>query len=324
MPISYAHLCGRDEANSEYERLKKEGLLNPDLKPMPFGNKIAIPILQGDLEIDFQEVEKNNPHVKLMQILSNPPKRWQRLGDMVVFPQETDTSDWPIEKIAEILQAKKIGIQNEIEPGITRKSQLELIHGNDGWVIHRENFVEYEFDATQVMFSSGNVTERRRMGEIGVKDEVIVDAFCGIGYYTLQFLVRGQANHVHACEINPESIIALEKGLIRNNVRDKCTIHSGDNRVSMKDLKGVADRIILGLIPSSMNSWASAIRCLKDSGGIIHVHMNVHEDEIDEWSKKTTEWFSTASGKNVVALHLEVVKKYSPHIMHVVLDLKFG
>lgn len=324
MPNSYAHLCERDEAQSEYERLKNENLVNPDLKPMPVGDKIAIPVTEGEIELDFPEIEKHTPFELLKKILPNPPKRWEKLGDMVVFPQGTDTSEWPLKKVAEILQSNRIGIQNEIESDITRKSQLDLVYGNDGWVVHRENFIEYEFDATEIMFSSGNVTERKRMGDMKTDGEVIVDAFCGIGYYTLQILVHGKPKHVHACEINPESIIALEKGLKRNNVRDKCTIYPGDNRVSMRDLKGVADRVILGLIPSSMNSWASAIRCLKDSGGIIHVHMNVHKDEIDEWSKKTTEWFSTASGKNVVALHLEVVKKYSPHIMHVVLDLKFG
>ena len=31
-------------------------------------------------------------------------------------------------------------------------------------VIHRENFVDYEFDAAEIMFSSGNVTERRENG----------------------------------------------------------------------------------------------------------------------------------------------------------------
>ena len=203
-----------------------------------------------------------------------------------------------------------------------RKSQLELMHGRDGWVVHRENFVEYEFDATEVMFSSGNVTERRRMGDIKAEGEIIVDAYCGIGYYTLQMLVRGRAEHVHACEINLHSITALEKGLARNGVTEKCTIHPGDNRISMRNLQGIADRVILGLIPSSMNSWGSAIRCLKETGGIIHVHMNVHEDEVDQWVDKTTEWFATASGKKASAIHLEVVKKYSPHIIHVVLDLQ--
>ena len=160
------------------------------------------------------------------------------------------------------------------------------------------------------------------MGTIDCEKEVIVDAFCGIGYYTLQFLVRGGAAHVHACEINPDSISALEKGLIRNNVVEKCTIHHGDNRVTMRGLKGIADRIILGLIPSSMNAWGLAIGCLKPSGGTIHVHMNVHEDEIEEWVGKTTEWFATVSGKNATALHLEDVKQYCPHIRHVVLDLR--
>jgi tRNA G37 N-methylase Trm5 len=52
--------------------------------------------------------------------------------------------------------------------------------------------------------------------------------------------------------------------------------------------------------------------------------MNVHEDEIEEWAEKTTEWFSTVSGKIATRLHLEDVKQYCPHIRHVVLDLKIS
>lgn len=321
MAISRAYMCTRGLAAEEYQRLKKEGLLNLDFKPMPYGEMIAIPVIGGGIELDFEKVEKDNPHDKLKPLLDNPPTKWEKLGDLVIFPEGTDTSNWPLEEVAKALGANRIAIQAEIDSGMKRQSRMKLIHGQDGWVIHRENFVQYEFDATAVMFSSGNVTERGRMGLIESKEEVIVDAFCGIGYYTLQLLVRGGANHVHACEINPDSISALEKGLIRNNVADKCTIHHGDNRVTMKSLKGVADRVILGLIPSSMSAWGLAIRCLKPSGGIIHIHMNVHEDEIDDWVGKTTEWFATVSGKNATPLHLENVKQYCPHIRHVVLDL---
>ena len=324
MPLSHAHVCAREIANDEYHRLRELDLLNPDLKPRPHGELIAIPVKAGDLELDFEAIERHNPHFELESMLENPPKKWEKLGDMVIFKQGTDTSMWRLEKVAESLGATRIAIQNEIEPGPKRESSLELILGKDGWVIHKENFVEYEFDATKVMFSSGNVTERRRMGEIQTKDEIIVDAFCGIGYYTLQFLVRGLANHVHACEINPNSIIALQKGLKRNDVSERCTIHEGDNKVTMKSLRGVADRVILGLIPSSMNAWGNAIRCLKPEGGVLHIHMNVHEDEIEAWSGKTADWFATASGKTAEILHLEVVKQYSPRIMHVVLDLKLA
>jgi tRNA wybutosine-synthesizing protein 3 len=40
------------------------------------------------------------------------------------------------------------------------------------------------------MFSWGNLSEKLRMGNLECKDEVIVDLFAGIGYFTLPFLVR--------------------------------------------------------------------------------------------------------------------------------------
>ena len=322
MALSSAFLCTRDSAKNEFERLKREGLLNPDCKPMPYGEMIAIPVIEGEIELDFETVENTSPHDRLKLVLDNPPKKWEKLGDLVIFQEGTETAGWPLEEVAKALGANRIAIQAEIDPGMKRQSQMKLIHGQDAWVVHRENFVEYEFDATAVMFSSGNVTERRRMGLIQAQGDIIVDAFCGIGYYTLQLLARGGASHVHACEINPDSISALEKGLVRNNVAEKCTIYPGDNRGTMTHLKGIADRVILGLIPSSMSAWGLAVGCLRPEGGIIHIHMNVHEDEIEEWVGKTAEWFATVSGKNTTVLHLEKVKWYCPHIRHVVLDLR--
>ena len=299
-------------------------VLDPTIQTFIYVVAIAGPLSIAVLIFLLKKIEKNNPHVLLSKLIPNSPKKWEMLGDMIIFQQGTDTSGWPLEDIAKALNGERIATQSEIDPGIERKSRLELVYGDNGWVEHRENFVDYVFDATAVMFSSGNVTERRRMGQIDTSNETIVDAYCGIGYYTLQFLARGGASHVHACEINPESINALKKGLNKNQVSEKCTIHEGDNRQTMKKLKGVADRVILGLIPSSMNTWGLAINCLKDSGGVIHVHMNVHRDEIDEWVAKTTEWFATVSGKNVTPLHVENVKKYSPYIQHIVLDLEFN
>lgn len=324
MPDAFAYICSRENASAEYDKLKKEGLLITELKPRPHEDGIAIPVTSGKVRLNFERVERTDPHFLLSNLIENPPKKWERLGDMIIFPNGTNTENWNMNDIASALGGKRLAIQNEIEKGVTRKSQLELIHGEDSWVVHRENFVDYEFDAAQTMFSSGNITERRRMGELDCEGEVIVDAYCGIGYYTLQFLVRGKAMHVHACEINPKSIEGLERGLIRNNVREKCTIYEGDNKETMRDLRGIADRVILGLIPSSLNSWGNAIKCLKPDGGHIHVHMNVHEDEFEEWTKKTVEWFSTVSGKTVEAIHLEDVKSYCPHIQHVVLDLKIS
>ena len=40
------------------------------------------------------------------------------------------------------------------------------------------------------MFSSGNTTERQRMGRLQCAGETVVDLYAGIGYYTLPFLCK--------------------------------------------------------------------------------------------------------------------------------------
>ena len=64
--------------------------------------------------------------------------------------------------------------------------------GSDGWVELIENGITFGFDLTRVMFCSGNCTERMRMGREAVRGQVVVDLYCGVGYYTLPFLVHGQ------------------------------------------------------------------------------------------------------------------------------------
>ena len=311
-------------AGENYSKLKEQGLLITTLKPMPHGNNIAFPVEKGEIKLEFENTQNSNPHVNLAKVMRNPPNKWEILGDVVILPEnsidENEQYDWLA--IANAIGGNRLAIQAEVSPEMMRKSQLKLLHGTDGWVIHSENFVDYEFDITKSMFSSGNVTERRRMGQFKMDDEIVIDAYCGIGYYTIPMLVHGNAKQIHACEINPDSIHGLEKGLARNEITDRCIIHQGDNRETMKKLSGIADRIILGLIPSSEPTWKLAIECLNPKGGIIHIHMNVDERKLDQWLGTTVDWFSKASGKKTTPLHLEKVKWYCPHIRHVVLDLK--
>lgn len=68
--------------------------------------------------------------------------------------------------------------------------------GASGWVQHKEGGVLYSLDVTQCMFSSGNTTERQRMGRLQCAGETVVDLYAGIGYYTLPFLCKaGKAVH---------------------------------------------------------------------------------------------------------------------------------
>ncbi|MGE9575425.1 hypothetical protein ACQP3C_30790, partial [Escherichia coli] len=59
-----------------------------------------------------------------------------------------------------------------------------------------------------------------------------------------------------------------------NGVAHRCRVHLGDNREL--PLRDAADRVNLGLLPSSEAGWPVACRVLrKDAGGILHIHQHV-------------------------------------------------
>ena len=124
------------------------------------------------------------------------------------------------------------------------------------------------------MFSWGNITEKLRLAEFDCSEETVVDLFAGIGYFTLVYLVHAKAKAVIACEWNPASVQALKNNLVLNKCEERCIIYEGDNRE--KCPINCADRINLGLIPSSEESWPTAVNALKiETGGFLHIHGNV-------------------------------------------------
>lgn len=267
------------------------------------------------------------------------PKKWELFSDLAIVPSDSLNSKewqdllsknealseeiWQI--IADSLKVSRIARQSEIADDKLRSSQVKMIVGDSGEVEFVDYGVKFWLDVTKVMFSSGNVTERHRIGSIDMTGEVVVDAFSGIGYYTLPMLVRSNAKHVYACELNPNSIDALTKGADLNAVSDRLTIIEGDNQITLKSLSRMADRVHLGILPSSENTWQLAIDCLKQSGGIIHIHMNVRENEISsfvDYCLEQLKQYAVHREFNVVELiHLEKVKWYAPHIRHIVIDV---
>ena len=278
--------------------------------------------------------------MKVIELLSELPTKWEKLGDLILLPetafssekwtsvisQENQLSLW--KSVAEALKVERIGKQKQVNDDIMRSSQAQLLLGKSSWVELLDFGVKFGFDACKVMYSSGNVTERHRIGNMDLKGETIVDCYAGIGYYTLPMLVRGGAELVHACELNQHSISALQWGAKANNVSQRLIIHKGDNALAMPKLEGIADRCHLGLLPSSQSVWKLAIACLKEKGGVLHIHMNVEEEKIEQWIDSTISLLQQYVGqlkRNYIleVKHLEKVKWFSPRVRHVVLDVVF-
>ncbi|OCT67283.1 tRNA wybutosine-synthesizing protein 2 homolog [Xenopus laevis] len=279
------------------------------------------------------------------------PHSWQRHGDLVVLNEDCfrdpiweqlGTELWV--SVASSLGVERIAKQGRVMDDGMRSPNVTILLGENGWVEHMDNGIRYTFDITKCMFSAGNITEKQRVASLSCHGEVVVDLYSGIGYFTLPYLVHAGASFVHACEWNPHAVSALKKNVLINRVSDKCQIHEGDNR--QLTLCDVADRVNLGLIPTSEPGYPVACRVLKkDTGGVLHIHHNVDcycksQGEIDiadsqTWRKKAWRKWAESVEQNICAmleqiegkkwqtgiLRLEKVKSYAPHVDHVVLDL---
>ena len=276
---------------------------------------------------------------------SDIPEKFEIVGDVLMIPFDRITGNhfqklllisndatemW--KELAEIFGLHRVARKAAVDRGPMRESRVVILYPTDcqngsnsaAWVTVVENSISFSFDITKVMFCSGNVTERMRMARQSAVGEVIVDLYCGVGYYTLPLLVHGRAGLVHACEWNPHSIAALRSNLTAAGVAAKCVVHEGDNRQTAPQLAGIADRVLLGLLPSSKQGWILAANAIKPTGGIIHVHENVSDRILSAWVEETVGRFSELLADKkllVVCRHVEKVKSYAPHVYHIVLDL---
>ena len=247
---------------------------------------------------------------------------------LAAMPREARAALWA--SIAAAVGARRLGVQGAVEPSLHRKSGARLLwpeEGADGWVAHRENGIVYGLDVTRNMFSSGNGTEKARVAARNCDGEVVVDLYAGIGYFTLPYLVHARAAHVHACEWDADALAALRHNLHANGVAARCTVHAGDNARSAPAFAGTADRVNLGLIPSSEAGWPTAVAALRARGGWLHVHANVGDGDEARWSTALLDALralAAAAGREwrLDVEHVERVKWYAPRIRHVVADVR--
>ncbi len=188
------------------------------------------------------------------------PQKWEIHGDFFLFAEGTFAdAKWDALKprlwatCAAALAAGRIGIRARITDNDFRSPRVQIVFGEGPIVEHVDNGVVYTFDVTRCMFAAGNIREKLRVSRFACRGETVVDLYAGIGYFTLQYLVHTGVKFLYACEWNPAAVEALTRNLQRNGVADRCLVIPGDNAVGAPS--GVADRVNLGLIPTSRTGW---------------------------------------------------------------------
>lgn len=203
--------------------------------------------------------------------------------------------------------------------GRLREPKVEVLWGSETETVHKENGVKFKLDCAHLMFSSGNVDERIRMATISNSNEVVVDMFAGIGFFSIPMAVHSKPQKIYALELNPTAHHYLSENVQLNDVEDLVEPVLGDNRIFKKE--GIADRIIMGYLDDTHKYLKKALELLKPEGGIIHYHEKCPNELLEIRPIERVKNEMDKHGWNMNLLNFKTVKSYAPGVSHVVLDV---
>lgn len=277
-------------------------------------------------EKPFEQIKKMLTNSIPENVLEKLPDKWEKIGDVltIVLPEKLEPYKKNIaEKYAMVLGCKTVlndigGISGEY-----REPNVEKLFGNsETETVHKENGVKYKLDPQKVMFSSGNMDERIRMARASNPNEIVVDLFAGIGYFTLPMAVHSRPKKIFACEKNPISFNYLCQNITLNNVSSIVEPIHGDNRLAAP--KNIADRAIMGYFGDTHQFLPIAFECLKNHCGIIHYHDKFVDDMVPDKALDIVKNAAEEYNRKINLLNFKCVKSYAPGISHYVFDIKVG
>ena len=272
----------------------------------------------------FESIKKKLSPVLSSSLMNRLPDKWEKIGTVVTIklPDELKQHQEIIgTAYREVLRCKTVLNDKGGILGVYRKPIVELLSGDRiTETIHTEQGIRFKMDPQRIMFSSGNMTERRRMATISNSRETVVDLFAGIGYFTLPIAVYSKPKKIFACEINPIAYRYLCANIVLNHVTDIIEPLCGDNRKTAP--KDCADRVILGYLQEPWSFLTVALECLKNQIGILHYHEVVPCESIPELPLKRIQTAAKNTHRSVELLKINKIKSYAPRIHHVVLDVR--
>jgi len=277
-------------------------------------------------ETPFTRIKKVVSSLVPSELVQYLPEKWEKIGSVVTIrlPEEFRA----YKEIVGKAYAEELGCTTTLNDtggisGIYRTPVVEVIFGlAHTETIHTENGIRFKVDPQRIMFSSGNMVERRRMATIADSNETVVDLFAGIGYFTLPIAVYSTPKKIIACEINPAAFEYLCANVVLNHVSRIVEPRFGDNReVAPKDC---ADRVIVGYLQDPQDFLSVAIGCLKHCCGVLHYHELVPVELIPQQPFFHIEQVARQFDRCVELLDVHEIKSYAPRVNHMVLDVRIS
>ena len=262
--------------------------------------------------------------------LSLLPRGFQTLGKVIILKlhpslikKKEIIADACLEMFSSI-QSVYINL-GKVEGKYRLPEKIEYVSGVKNSIVdHREHDILYRFDFTKIMFSKGNLNERKHLTTLVKEGEIIVDMFAGIGYFSLPIAKHSRPEKIFSIELNPDAYKSLIKNIKLNHMKELIVPIFGDSKIKVVRLfeSGIrADRVIMGIFPAPKDHIKEALLLAKDEGTVYHYEGVVDKDNYLELFNEF-DIIAKSQGFKCDLLSKRFVKSYGPNLFHVVLDIE--
>jgi tRNA wybutosine-synthesizing protein 2 len=330
-----AALVSRSEAKAAIEEITSSGLLDIRRKVLTKQSLVEIPVKSPTLA--YQTIAQEHPEFfkrspELADLVGSQmnsdqlellPRGWFILGEIIIVKIKPQLESFKYQigdALLSIYPRCRSVLRDFGIEGPLREPVREIIAGESSETVHRENGVLFKLDARKVMFSQGNLRERMRMSLLG-RDEIVVDMFAGIGYFSMPMAVHSRPRKVLAIELNPVAYGYLKENVRLNHVESIVETVLSDCQEATP--QGVADRVVMGYVGATDRYLRTGVQTLRP-GGVLHYHQTIPSRKYPDGAIDDIVEAAGKLDRSVEVLSYARVKKYSPGVVHAVVDARIG
>lgn len=328
---SLALVVPKQEGEAVRRTLIEMGALRRDLRIEASGGHILFPVTErvplaySHRRHEFAEADlQPRSYRELIRIPEalHPflPTSYDIVGDILILKLPQELKGYEESLGSALLRAHRgvatVALDEGVE-GTCRVRSLSVIAGRKSTrTVHREFGLEIAVDPARVYFSPRLAGERRRVALQVRKGEVVVDAFCGAGPFTLH-VARAGAQIVYSIDANPRAVEFLRENLRRNRLENVVPIE-GRVEEAVPRL-GPADRVILDFPTDPFHHFKTMMEVLRP-GGVLHYYEILERALLQERIDLLRG--SLPRGMAVEVLGVREVRGYSPSRAHYAIDLR--
>ena len=235
------------------------------------------------------------------------------------------------ESIAKQIMATHKNIKTVLTPttrieGDFRVRELMLLAGeNKTSTIHKESGCTFKVDVEKCYFSPRLSHEHKRIAELALPGEVIVNMFAGVGCFSILIAKIQSQSRVYSIDVNPTAVEYMEENIKINDVCGQVIPLLGDSMgIIQTRLQGIADRVLMPLPEKALDYLPFALSALKKVGGWIHYydfqHAAGNENPVEKTKLKVAEKLDSI-GVSYAIINSRVMRPTGPNWYQTVLDI---